>query len=369
MKKRTGRIFLRGMLKSCLYLGIFIAVFFISYKVTGKYLERKGTGKSSSMGLDITMNTKGRLNVIAYNLIFNVDKSSKELQNVVLEILNTNTDCLSYMTIPMNAKFTMSSELYKTVCEKNTGVPQIVSFGSFHNYIAASQYYDFGTMLLEDTLDVDISYYTVVTSDIFEDIFNQEENILVLSDSVKNAAKDYTEQNIITYLTDFYKCTACNLSLEDRLTYTPTLSRVDLDNVIYSVLPGEADSSEYSVDLQKTADIFNAMNGDASVDEIMGIAGSVEQVSLDKDIEVLNGSGITGLAKKVQEKLQADGYVVAGIANYSSSDVPETIIQVKEDGLGRDLISYFRSATIELVEDLPESVDIQIILGKSESAL
>lgn len=367
MRKKSGRIFFRGFLKSCLYLGIFIILFLASYKITGNYLKRKDTKQAGSTGLNIAMKTQGKLDDVAYNLIFNIDKSSKELQDAVLEILNTNTDCLVYMTIPKNAKFTMSQELYQTVREKNRGVPQIVSFENFHNYIASEQYYDFGTTLLEDTLNVDISFYTVVTSDVFEDIFHEEENRLVLSDSVKDTVKDYTEQNIITYLTDFYKCTACNLSLENRLTYTPALARIESEDIIFSVLPGEADGSEYVADLQKTGDIFNAINAGRTAKEVMELAGLAEQVSLGKNIQVLNGSKITGLAKEVKEKLQADGYVVTDIGNYSSSDVPETIIQVKEEGLGKDLISYFHSAAVECVEDLQEGVDVRIILGKSES--
>ena len=158
MRKKSGRIFFRGFLKSCLYLGIFIILFLASYKITGNYLKRKDTKQAGSTGLNIAMKTQGKLDDVAYNLIFNIDKSSKELQDAVLEILNTNTDCLVYMTIPKNAKFTMSQELYQTVREKNRGVPQIVSFENFHNYIASEQYYDFGTTLLEDTLNVDISF-------------------------------------------------------------------------------------------------------------------------------------------------------------------------------------------------------------------
>lgn len=365
MKKKQGKIFIRGFMRSFLYLSTFLIVFLISYKITGIYLEQKNTEdlKSSS----INMQLAGSVDPVAFNLIYDVEESSEELQHVILEILNTNTNDLVYMTIPVNTKLTMSSELYKSICEKNANVPQILSFSNFSKYINPKNYYDFGTTLIEDALDIDISYYTIITSDMFTDIFTETDGYVMLSDSITDVVSKYSEPNIVTYLTDFYNCTKCNLSLKDRLMYTAALSKVKLDGIMYAVLPGETDGYDYIADLSKISEIVYAVQQNYVSDEIESLLGAVEQVSLGKNITVLNGSGITGLASKVQEQLKAEGYTVTSIANYSSSDVSNTIIRVNEDGLGADLVSYFHSASIEMVQDMPYGVDIQIILGKSES--
>lgn len=362
MKKKSKSIFLKGFLKSLLYIGAFVILFLVSYELTGLYLGREHT-KSPDTN-KINMELEGSVDATAFNLIFSVNESSNELEHVVLEILNTKTDCLMYVTIPINAKFAMSTELYKEVFEKNADIPQILSFEAFRENVNASEYYDFGTKLLEDSLDVPISYYTIVPADIFDEIFTEDEDILVLSQDMQAMLNGYTEQNIIDYLTDFYNSTNCNLSLNDRLTYTPALSKVSLENVIYTVLPGKADGS---TDMEKTAELWNAMKEDYTIEAVQGLVGSGKQVSLEKNIRVLNGSGITGLASNVQAELVEAGYTVTGIANYTSSDVESTIIQVNEEGLGTDLVSYFHTADVEINEDMPYGVDIQIILGKSES--
>lgn len=365
MEKKSKSMFLKGFLKSLLYIGAFVILFAASYKLTGLYLER-GHTKSSDTN-KINMELEGSVDAVAFNLIFSVKETSNELEHVLLEVLNTKTNCLMYVTIPVNAKFSMSAEFYKEVFEKNTDIPQILSFEAFHENVNASEYYDFGTKLLEDSLEVPISYYTIVPSDIFDEIFTEDEDTLILSEDMQNMLSSYTEQNIISYLTDFYNSTNCNLSLNERLTYTPALSKVSLEDVIYTVLPGETDGSVFTTDLGKTAELWNAMEADYTVEAMQSFVGTTEQVSLEKNIRVLNGSGITGLASEVQAELTEAGYKVSGIANYTSSNVENTIIQVNEEGLGKDLVSYFHTADVEINEDMPYGVDIQIILGKSES--
>lgn len=363
MKKKSTRTFFRSFIRTLVSIASLIMIFFISFKVTTLYLEK--TNKQDEE--NIVMEREGKLESVSLNLIFSLNESDKKLEHVVLETFNTKTDCLMYTTIPMNAKLAMSHELYEKMVDEYGDIPQILTFNSLKDYVKPANYYDFGAELLEDELNQQISYYTIVPSDIFNDIFTKDEDHLVLSDSVKKKTAHYDEQAIITYLTEFYNNTKCNLSLKQRLTYTPALSKVVWEDVIFNVIPGEGDSVGYEIDTEKTDALWKAMKENYVAEEVKALAGAAEKISLDKNISIYNGSGINGLAGSIQKKLEAEGYTVKGIANYTSSDVQETIIQVREDGMGSDLLGSFHKASIQVKEDLPYGTDIQIILGKSES--
>ena len=365
MKKKSGQIFIRGLVKTFFSVCALVLIFFASYKLTGVYLEKNGEKNSNDK---INMQREGRIDSVAFNLIFCLNETSKELEQVVLETLNTKTDCLVYTTIPMNTRLAMSNELYQELCKENSDIPQIISFDSFKDYVKPSDYYDFGAKLVDDALGIDISYYTIVPLDVFDDVFVQEKDHVALTETVKKTVSEFDETKIIDYLTDFYKNTKSNLSLEQRLTYTPALSKVVWEDVIYHVIPGQDESMGYVIDTEKSAAIWEAMRNDYVAEEIKGLVGLAQKVSLEKNIMIYNGSGINGLASNVQSRLEAEGYTISQIGNYTSSDVQNTIIQVKEKGLGNDLISYFKTAAVEINENMPDGVDIQIILGKSESA-
>lgn len=365
MKKKSGHTFMEKFLRGCFYFGVLVVIFFISFKVTGIYLEKTSKDADDT----IRMERKGRMDSVSFNLLFSLNQTDHTIEHVVLEVLNTKTDCLMYTTIPLNTKLAMSTELYQKMVAKNGDIPQIMTFKSMKEYVKPANYYDFGTELIEDALGVEISYYTIVPSHIFDDIFAKDkDNVLVLSKKVKNTVSHYDESKIISYAEDFYDNTKSNLSKKNKLTYTPALSKVVWDDIIFGKIQGEKDASGYIVDTEKTSQLFDAMKNNYVAEEMKGLVGKAEKVSLEKNIMVYNGSGINGLAGNIKEKLEAEGYQVKGIGNYTSSDVAETVIQVNKEGLGRDLIQYFKTATVELKEDMPYGVDIEIILGKSESA-
>ncbi|SET63700.1 LytR C-terminal domain-containing protein [[Clostridium] polysaccharolyticum] len=365
MKKKSGKIFLRDLAKAFFSVFALTAIFLASYKVTGLYLEKNG---GHAAGRKIHMEREGKLDSISFQLLFSLNEANKELEHVVLEVFNTKTDCLMYMTIPMNAKLSMSQRLYMELFKKNKDIPQIISFDSIKEYVNPAGYYDFGAALIDDALGLDISYYTIVPSEVFDDVFVEQDGYLTLTDDVLGTVKNYNEQEIDSYMRNFCRNVKSNLSLEKRLTYTPALSKVVWEDVIYNLIPGESDSDSYSIDKEKADAIWKAMEDNYAAEEIKGLLGQAQKVSLDKNIMIYNGSGINGLAGNVQKKLESEGYTINGIGNYTSSDVQETIIQVTQEGLGKDLIAYFKKAVIEKVENMPNGVDIQIVLGKSESA-
>jgi len=83
-------------------------------------------------------------------------------------------------------------------------------------------------------------------------------------------------------------------------------------------------------------------------------------------IQISNSTSINGLAAAYQQKLQADGYQVIGTGNYLGGELTETQIYVKKKKWGKDLLQYFKNATIEVKQDLTSGADIEIVLGTQD---
>ncbi|MGN0151267.1 MAG: LytR C-terminal domain-containing protein [Wujia sp.] len=94
--------------------------------------------------------------------------------------------------------------------------------------------------------------------------------------------------------------------------------------------------------------------------------------SYDKQILVLNSTGIAGVAGGWCTKLNEAGYNYTVAADYTTP-LETTRIVSKEDGVGQDLVGFFNGATYEVGEVTEGSMedttnyDIVIIIGASDS--
>jgi hypothetical protein len=93
-------------------------------------------------------------------------------------------------------------------------------------------------------------------------------------------------------------------------------------------------------------------------------------VRADLKVEVLNGSGVAGLAAKAAAYLEEIGYKEVKTANASKYDYPETLVQVKENkkqylGMVKEDVSkkYTLAAKTEILDEKSD-FDVVIIVGK-----
>lgn len=101
--------------------------------------------------------------------------------------------------------------------------------------------------------------------------------------------------------------------------------------------------------------------------------------STDKNIMVLNGTRVSGLAGGWQSKLNGGGFSVTAIGNSNLSREDQTRIYVAEEGMGKDLIEYFSDAVIivgslstgdyQLTKGSSNGVDIFIVIGNNDTSI
>lgn len=163
-----------------------------------------------------------------------------------------------------------------------------------------------------------------------------------------------------------------DISLTQIASYYPFLQSFSVNNLSFNTIPGEG---RYEGDISYFFPNINAMNElteeiffDTEVAESEldpGETDRTEEGVIDKTvtIEVLNATGTNGIAGKIKDTLEKQGYKVSRINNYSGSDLQNTIIYAKDIQKAQQFKTYFKNAVVQVNTSL--GYDIQIIAGKN----
>ncbi len=101
--------------------------------------------------------------------------------------------------------------------------------------------------------------------------------------------------------------------------------------------------------------------------------------STDKNILVLNGTRVAGLAGSWKNKLSGAGFSSIAIGNSNLSRESQTRIYVAEEGMGKDLSEYFSDAQItvgslnegdyQITSGSMTQIDIFIVIGSNDTSV
>ncbi|MEG2440975.1 MAG: LytR C-terminal domain-containing protein [Acetivibrio sp.] len=382
-QKRTSPLqrFIQVFIKSLSIIVVLGIVGFISYKGTLAYYDKFG-GPKSDKGTNIINELYGKVEVaeVSKNLIYAVGEDGK-IKALVLEIFNTNTGNMDYMTIPMKAEFTISNELYQKLCTSGCGAPQIIKISRMNHYFTNETLYKYGVIMLEDLFDIDINYYTVVPAKQFKKMFKMgtaqpayapdgttiesyyewkiKKSYIKKIESLQkdeNALKDYIKEQV--------KNCKSNLSLGSKLKYSKDYQKSNPRRIYTYSIYGVMLNTDFGVNVEETNHLLETILANTSYMSEQKSVKAKESVkaSLGHSIRILNGSQITGLAASYESRLKEAGYTISSIGNYTGEMITQTKILVKNEELGKDLVPYFPNAIIEKAEYLTDC-DIEILLG------
>lgn len=155
----------------------------------------------------------------------------------------------------------------------------------------------------------------------------------------------------------------------------------------------EQSATYSSSELEAMLELENANDTEeATTEEVTTEAPTTEEVtteaptteapdipSTDKNIMVLNGTGINGLAGRWQSKLRNAGFSSVATGDSYLGKEAQTRIYVAEEGMGKDLSSYFTDAVISvgllgtsdyrLRNGSMSQVDIFIVIGSNDTTV
>jgi len=381
-KKQTPfGIFVRMFTKTLGVMLLMMVVGFVSYYITLNYYRANKAPVDDAVKdvvLDIVSDAK--VTEIAQNLICVTGKDG-DIRYAVLEIFNTVSGKLDYITLPTQEDMIISNDLYQRLYAVNAQVPQVIRMCHLDKYFDKSTVYEYAEIIAGEMLDTEISFYTVMSPSQFQKIFKMKHGfsdgtttkIASWKKSFRKAcAKLDGEKGVSDYIKKLYdKGAVSNLSVGNRQKYAEKLARLKKSDIHFypSYLKSDESSGNYVYDNEKTAKLLSNIlaNSDSCYDSWLAEATMVNaEKSTDKRIYIANGARVSGLASSYQTILVGDGYQVTGIGNYTDELLEDTRILVREEGMGQDLLSYFNNASIETA-DLPDDIDIEIILGTADA--
>ena len=112
MKKNAVLFFFKSLLKSILVIVSILAVGVISYKVSYQYLSKQlEAGKLDVQEKELeSILDQAKTDEISKNLIYVVN-DKQMITHMMLEICNTKTNNMDYITIPTNADYTIPAKM------------------------------------------------------------------------------------------------------------------------------------------------------------------------------------------------------------------------------------------------------------------
>ena len=393
-KKSIAKVFILSLLKSILGIAIIIAVGFASYKISYMVLSNnsENVGTSSNEIKDIV--EKAQTDEISKNLIY-VSNDNK-ISHLMLEICNTKTNNMDYITIPVGTDYTIPTEMYQKLSTVNQEIPQIIRIGRLKQYFQNDEdAYGYGDLIIEKILGVKISYYTVLDQETYLNHYSRRnievkfkplslaessseksvtvtEKINVASRSYVNQLKDIkgNQNEIAEFIKDQYERVDSNLTVYNKIGYVESYEKMDPDLIHYWGIPGKYSDKIFAVDTKASKSfINNLVNNTITYTQAQvfnKVAKTSTKSSKGKSIIVLNGSQIGGLATAAKTTLTNAGYKVKKIGDYTAATLTQTKIIVKEDGVGKDLVKYFSNPVVE-TGTVDTGYDIKIIIGTADA--
>lgn len=259
MGKNAGKMFLKGFLKSFFIVAILLGVVVVSYKVAMSFLK---TPESALVAYkeesDQETVTKASVDEISKNLIYGYDEETGEITNLLLEIFHSGKKEITYITIPLRTQFTVSDTLYKELVLLHPAIPQMFKLTVLPEYFEEDILFDYGELLVEDLLEIDISYYTVIPKSQYDAIFtpymekdeDSEDKLPyeVFSKEYKKFLKTIqTEEELSAYLEEIYPFLRSNLPLKDKLSYLESYSNTSLADISFELIEGYNRNSGYII--------------------------------------------------------------------------------------------------------------------------
>lgn len=307
---------------------------------------------------------------VAKNLIFVWNEEKQKISSCVLEVFDSESHDLYFITIPVNGQLTLSAETYQKLSQISEEVPQMIRVSDLTKYFETEEEaYGYGVIMLEDCFNIKISYYTAVSKSDFNACFGNKkvksgkgkvDGKVLLDSYLSEMSSRKDKDSLEEYLKDLDKKIKSNLSTKDRLSYAEAYAEVKQDEIAYYALPLMKEGNSYEFALEDCNTIFQKCNIDGSALTSGAAKNSSKKMEL-QNIVILNSTPTSGVAAKWSDLLTAQGYEVKEIGNYSP-ELQNTRIMVSKDGQGEEFLDYFTNAEIR-TGGVPEGADAQIIIG------
>lgn len=168
--KSILKFFMINLLKSLVSILVLILVGFGSYKISYYFLSKNAVEQQKKEEKDNLEEIKQQAQTddISKNLIYVSDDKNK-ITHMIIEICNTKTYNMDYITIPTKNDYTIPTTMYRKLCTINEEIPQIIRLSRLKQYFDnEDDAYGYGLLIVQKMLGTDLSYYTVLDTETYQ---------------------------------------------------------------------------------------------------------------------------------------------------------------------------------------------------------
>ena len=253
MREDARRLFVRRFLESMVFVLIFFSVGMISYQIVIRLWDVPETSlviPSQNEELKKEQIIVPSIDDISKNLIYVVAPDTGELKHLILEIFHCQEKRMEYITIPIRAQITLSEALYQKLTMVHPAIPQVMKLSAVAGYFDKDVIYDYSLLILQELIGIEISYYTVITEDIYDTIFTTKDGSqsVFLSEYKEFLKSIKTSEELKAYIEDIYPKLNSNLTLFEKMNYFESYLQTPLNNVTFDLINGNDKNSAYYID-------------------------------------------------------------------------------------------------------------------------
>lgn len=406
-KKALGKIFFKVMIITFIIIGLLIGGFVFAYN---HFILKDNPLTSINKEPDPINKTLA---------VFGVDEDGYRTDVIFVVNYNSETGKSRVISIPRDTKVEWSAEQREKMEAYKGYSVRVSKINEMTSYAGIDHIREFTIDQIENMLGIQVDNYVIVTIDAFKQIVDAiggvevdvpsingnglhyddnyaglhihlEPGLQVLDGEAAEGlvrfrkgyaegdvgriktqqlfleafAKKITSPAIITKVPNIintvFKTVTTDMKLSDLPSYLPHLKSMDASNVSFNIIPGEAayenGKSYFFPDMAAMPGFVSDVFNDDPVDEEAEV---IEDKSV--SIEVLNATAVKGAAAAAKAELEAVGYTVDTIGNFTLEDPSTTVIYAKEIEKAEQFKAYYPNAIIK--QDTNMTYDIQIILG------
>ena len=301
-------------------------------------------------------------------MIYSYDEKTKEIQAMVLELFDCNTKNMTYVTIPANTQITLSGQTYEELLEKSGKLPQLVTMSKINEYFSGDVAYEYGIKILQEELKADIGYFTAMTSAEFKKCFERENGKKTIYRPTKKLLGEASENKEVEQMDDYieskWDLLISDITLSQKQHYSKDLVQVNRDLIRTYCVYGSEVSGVFKLEKSKNQKFIEKIWEKKAYTVSQKKSKGAPQAEADAtSVFIYNGSRITGLAAKYQQKMEADGYTVKGVGNATGDIRETTVIYAKKKSVGQKFEKYFKSPKVEQTTSMSSGADVEIVLG------
>ena len=289
---------------------------------------------------------------------------------MVLELFDSVSGNMNYITIPVDTQITISADTYSDLIQVSQKLPQLSKMSDINDYFSGDVAYEYGILILQEDLKADIGYFTAISSDKFDTYFEnagskKKPKYKPAKALLDRAAACSSGGEMEDLIEDEWDNLITDITLSQKQGYAEPLTKVKQENIRLYHAYGAKNGNVYLLDKTKNKKLVNRIWESESYTGSQKSSSSADSsaAASGHTIQITNGSGIDGLAAAYKTKLEAESLKIKGLGNYTGQKRSSTVIYAKKKKWGQELKKYFPSASIVEREDLTNGADIEILLG------